>query len=1489
MSTLISTNSMVISLSISGDTIVAGFLNGSIFTSTIGSRESGGYQIASHSCPPFGLTLTHSGYIVAAGCDGKIAFHLTSGYPSRNVTNKQIIEFGSELTCASAFPSGNSVLLTSTDKMVMFNLESHLWRLNQTIQLAGTHLITAAYITKDGTRMLIGSVTGSVDLFTSQWKKKLIGDKFEVNYVGLSQIVFKNLDNGLTNVFRSDHEIRDVRIIRDSYAVVWTSGSLILATLGTTSKSSEIEWPGLTNSGFKFSFDYENVALIYAAGELFIVELGVNQLLASVRTDHVNPHLMSVRLNERKSGAKVLAYLLDLKTIAIVDLISGLQICTWSHEDKIDWLELNETTKRLLFRDKQLRLHLLDILAQESTVLLNFCGFVQWVPGSDVVVAQARDKVYVWYDFSRPVIHDIPGDSKAEVMSIEREGGLSRVTFTGNIPDIILDDVLLEFDTALEDGDLRRAMSFLETCELSPESEAMWKQLANVALQSSDISVAERAYAAIGDVTRASFFRQCFDNQSKLALLEGDWSNFESNNFDDVIETYVTLHKWDKAIELAARMGRIDVKDSLETRYLDYLSETDQQAEAGRLMEKKGHYEEAIKLYLRSGWPFQAAALLFDMAVKKPLNIKRNLLEELVAELKDAQFYEEAGRLCEMAPLSDPNAAYELYLTGNCFGRAIDLARREFPEEVVNLEAKYGDWLMNSARDPAGAINHYIEAGQNDKALKAAVEAGQFEKAAEIVPSLDVIPSELGRSIAEHYASSGQIDAAQEIYLTCGLIEEAVSLLNKAGQFSRAYRLAKNYMSGEAAREMYENIARSMEGEGKYREAERIYITCDDVDSAISMYKAARQYDSMIRLVKQYHPDLLNDTHLHLAKELENEGLHAQAEGHYVAAGEWKNAVRMYKNANKWEDAYRVARSYGGAVPAKQVAFLWAKSLSDSESAVKLLTRFGLLNQVIDYAVECNAFEFAISLVTNAGPEMKHKLTDVRLKYALWLEDEGRYDEAEALFLAANKPREAVLMYLHAKSFSDALRVAEQYVKDENVVSGVLVAESKSLLERPGGTSIETMMKAESLLLRAGRIELAVKMYKDMEMWDEALRVCEQYSPVLIDSVKRDMILSGNRSSASMADFRSVESGSTNGSRLRGSVASRGSPATSRSGSISVPITPSESYKRDLKSDLEAAEAANDKENIVRYCLLLVSQLVGKKSFDEAVRLINKYPVVLATPESRTLLIRIANDLMAFELPDEPDSSTWKNLRNALSSHLSTSNGTADDASIDKYLLITHYLVLRRALTNLADFNGVSDLLCKLTVSLVRYTDVLRVDKFFYEAGLAAKENGRLDMAFIFWNHFLDLIDAIEEGDVNVDHSDFEATDIPSEVPLPSTPYSIEGQPNLIEDVKSWILQVSMDSKISHNLPVDPYWGNVYEASLVNTDGTRCLPCLVTGYPVHKHKILELKPNKYAANKDDWNKLLMITKVSGSDELKEILLFIGKLCGNATVARFTFQ
>ena len=49
--------------------------------------------------------------------------------------------------------------------------------------------------------------------------------------------------------------------------------------------------------------------------------------------------------------------------------------------------------------------------------------------------------------------------------------------------------------------------------------------------------------------------------------------------------------------------------------------------------------------------------------------------------------------------------------------------------------------------------------------------------------------------------------------------------------------------------------------------------------------------------------------------------------------------------------AIQVAKNSGGATAAKQVAYLWARSLG-GDSAVKLLNKFGLLEAAIDYAAE---------------------------------------------------------------------------------------------------------------------------------------------------------------------------------------------------------------------------------------------------------------------------------------------------------------------------------------------------------------------------------------------------------------------------------------------------------------------------------------------------------------------------------------------------------
>ncbi|KAH0505014.1 Intraflagellar transport protein 172-like protein [Microtus ochrogaster] len=144
---------------------------------------------------------------------------------------------------------------------------------------------------------------------------------------------------------------------------------------------------------------------------------------------------------------------------------------------------------------------------------------------------------------------------------------------------------------------------------------------------------------------------------------------------------------------------------------------------------------------------------------------------------------------------------------------------------------------------------------------------------------------------------------------------------------------------------------------------------------------------------------------------------------------------------------------------------------------------------------------------------------------------------------------------------------------------------------------------------------------------------------------------------------------------------------------------------------------------------------------------------------------------------------------------------------------------------------------------------------------------------------------AIEEGTLDaLDHSDFQDTDIPFEVPLPAKQHVPEAQR---EEVRDWVLTVSMDQRLEQVLPRDER--GVYEASLVAAStGVRALPCLITGYPILRNKIEFKRPGK-AANKDNWNKFLMAIKTSHSPVCQDVLKFISQWCGGLPSTSFSFQ
>lgn len=200
-------------------------------------------------------------------------------------------------------------------------------------------------------------------------------------------------------------------------------------------------------------------------------------------------------------------------------------------------------------------------------------------------------------------------------------------------------------------------------------------------------------------------------------------------------------------------------------------------------------------------------------------------------------------------------------------------------------------------------------------------------------------------------------------------------------------------------------------------------------------------------------------------------------------------------------------------------------------------------------------------------------------------------------------------------------------------------------------------------------------------------------------------------------------------------------------------------------------------------------------------------------------------------------------------------------------------------------FPALSGIVVKVSVSLLRHTDILHADKTYYEAGVATRSASLLSEAFVFLNHFLDLEECIEEeGDSNVlDVDDLRVTDFPLEVPLPESLGVVTDQR---EEAREWVLAVSMDQKIEQGLPVDQR--GVYVGSLTSptNSGAPLQQCVITGYPV-RGPVIKFEETSRVADRDDWTKLTNTARQAPPDSpLNDILVFLQEWCG--AVPKYSF-
>ena len=1117
--------SYVISLaaSIQGNAILSGHVDGSIYHFNF--EGSGNHtKLVQHSSVPNAIAWGES--IVAAGNDCKVVFYDTSGNILQffdHANEDEVHEFSS----AAFNPSGETVVVGSFNKFFIYrlNMQRGMWEEIGFKRIENLYTVTNFAWKPDGSKLSVGALRGNVDLYDACIKRVKYQGKFEFTYVSLSQVIVKSLSTGTRIALASSFgfEILQINISKDQFLTAYTSETLLIGDLETC-KLSEIPWRGRAGNE-KFIFDNPSVCMIYNAGELSIIEYGKNEVLGLCRTEHVNSHMISVRLDEGASkGNKKIAYLIDLQTICILDLTLGAVLATIQHEHKIDWLELNPRGTHLLFRNKKCRLHLFKVATQEMTTMLEFCKYAQWVPDSDVVVAQGRGTLCVWYAIESPekvtTFH-----IKGEIEDIERSQGRTEVIVDEGMHTVsyTLDEALIEFGGAVESRNYNHAISILMPLQLSGETRTLWHKLSDMALKDQRFDVAEQCYAILGNVAKSRYLHKLnkltqessegeegsadYLVKARLAALNQQWQTcealyIEQGKFDEVIKLYTDIHKWQEALTLSERSNHPDY-DLLKENFYKWLLQTGQEIEAGEFKEREGDFLAAIHIYLNGGAPTKAALTFKRMCPNQfAPQFDSGVFDSILDGLQRLKLYEKTGQFLEH--FGEAERALQAYIDGNAYKRAIDLCRKSFPSNVVKMEEKWGDWLVKQRQSDA-AISHYIEAGVGEKAIEAALVSRQWTKVAEIAHSLDhTLASQYYYKIAKHYESSRKYADAEKYFIKAGAPQEAVDMHATANHWEAAHRVAAGYMSGSEVKELYIKRGQELERDVKFKEAEKMYLAAKQPEMAIEMYKENSMFDQMIRLVSVYKKELLSDTLVHLAQERENEGMFKQAEQHYVEAKRWKNAVQMYRSQGMWDDAIRVAKLHGGSNASKQVAFAWAVSLGGDEGN-KLLQKFGLVDQAIDYAVESGAFDHAFDLAHNS--RLTQKLLEVHLKYAMFLEDEGRFKEAEDEFIKAEKPKEAIDMYVHQHEWNAALNVAENF--DAQSIPDIFVAHGRVLAEQ------KDFQQAESLFIEGKEAELAIQMYKDEGLWEDAIRVAEIHVPSRVGELQNELKSSIMRNSSS--------------------------------------------------------------------------------------------------------------------------------------------------------------------------------------------------------------------------------------------------------------------------------------------------------------------------------------------------------------------------------------
>ena len=218
------------------------------------------------------------------------------------------------------------------------------------------------------------------------------------------------------------------------------------------------------------------------------------------------------------------------------------------------------------------------------------------------------------------------------------------------------------------------------------------------------------------------------------------------------------------------------------------------------------------------------------------------------------------------------------------------------------------------------------------------------------------------------------------------------------------------------------------------------------------------------------------------------------SEGRLVHA--LQSATRIQCELGMFEEAVQLCKRCGNTEILVQVVIAWLTAQPNQfQNIAQQLARMQKLEQTIQGALDKKMFDVSMQLAEYCeDPDQMKK--DIWYRQGKIFQAELKYQEAEHAFMTAGKPMDALQMYISCKKWADAEKVVNNMPMGDNkdkAVKMIKLGRAQAMVQEG------RYKEAETIYAEMGDIETMVTLYKEKQMYQEAMQFAKAHD-------RRDLI-----------------------------------------------------------------------------------------------------------------------------------------------------------------------------------------------------------------------------------------------------------------------------------------------------------------------------------------------------------------------------------------------